>query len=158
MRRKFLIEYPDLDWLNSNPLTRKLDVIETYLKAPEGSTYHIKQTGENGHWTAVATKKIRQVGVKSLELERRLTEDHYLELLEEADHSLRSLYKTRYFLAYDRQYFVIDLFPFWHDQAILSVQIPSEDAEIRFPEEIHVIKEITDVEEYRNHYLAKCVA
>ncbi len=158
MRRKFLIEYPDLDWLNSNPLTRKLDVIETYLKAPEGSTYHIKQTGENGHWTAVATKKIRQIGVKSLELERRLTEDHYLELLEEADHSLRSLYKTRYFLAYDRQYFVIDLFPFWHDQAILSVQIPSEDAEIRFPEEIHVIKEITDVEEYRNHYLAKCVA
>ena len=95
---------------------------------------------------------------ESLELERRLTEDHYLELLEEADTSLRSLYKTRYFLAYDRQYFVIDLFPFWHEQAILSVQIPSEDAEIRFPEEIHVIREITDEEEFRNHYLAMRVA
>ena len=77
------------------------------------------------------------------------------ELLKQADPARKPLRKTRYCLTYDNQYFEIDLYPFWKDQAIMEIELCEEDAELNFPAEITIIKEVTDDEAYKNASLAE---
>ena len=48
-----------------------------------------------------------------------------------------------------------DVFPFWKDKAIAEIELREENAEIRFPDEIKVIREVTYDESYKNASLAK---
>ena len=67
----------------------------------------------------------------------------------------RPIRKTRYCLTYDNQYFEIDVYPFWKDKAIMEIELSNESAEIRFPDQIKVIREVTDDEAYKNASLAR---
>ena len=154
MQRKYLIEYPDLEWLEKNPYSRKVDIKQTYIKTPLKEEYRIRQSGENGHYTYYENAKIRIDGLKRLQQERRLTQREYADLLLLADPDLKTIEKTRYYLTYDRQYFQIDLYDFWDDQAIAEIVVSTEDTPVRFPEEIKVIKEVTDDPAYKNIALA----
>ena len=73
----------------------------------------------------------------------------------EADTSRRQIWKTRYCLTYQNQYFEIDLYPFWQDKAIAEIELSDENAQVVFPEQIQVIKEVTGDESYTNASLAK---
>ena len=86
--------------------------------------------------------------------ERRLSQAEYLRLLMEADTTKRQIRKNRYCLTYENQYFEIDIYPFWEDKAIVEIELSDESAVIQFPEEIKVIKEVTDDESYKNASLA----
>ena len=154
IERKFLIEYPDIAWLESLPNCHKVDIIQTYLLAPEGDEIRVRQRGESGSYTYYQTTKRRVTDVKRVEIERRLTQREYLTLLMEADPSLHPIRKTRYCLTWENQYFEIDVYPFWDDQAIVEIELSEENAEIRFPEELKVIREVTDDESYKNYSLA----
>jgi 3-isopropylmalate dehydratase small subunit len=76
-------------------------------------------------------------------------------LLLEADTERRQIRKTRYCLMYENQYFEIDIYPFWNDKAILEIELSDENSKINFPENIKIIKEVTDDENYKNASLAK---
>ena len=155
IERKFLIGYPDVRWLESLPNCRKVDIIQTYLIAKEGEELRVRQRGENGNYIYFRTMKRNAAGAGRVELEERLSQSEYLRLLMDADPTRRPIRKTRYCLTYENQYFEIDLYPFWTDQAIAEIELRDEKQEIRFPEEIKVIREVTDDENYRNAALAK---
>ena len=72
-----------------------------------------------------------------------------------ADPALRPIRKTRYCLTWEEQYFEIDVYPFWQDRAILEIELSDENAPIRFPKELKVLREVTEDEEYRNASLAR---
>lgn len=72
----------------------------------------------------------------------------------EADTSKRQIRKTRYCLTYEGQYFEIDVYPFWNDKAIAEIELSDENAGIIFPEQIKVIKEVTNDESFKNASLA----
>ena len=72
----------------------------------------------------------------------------------QADTSKKAIRKDRYCLTYNSQYFEIDIYPFWNDQAIMEIELSSEDQEIDIPKEIKVIKEVTNDENYKNFVLA----
>ena len=76
-------------------------------------------------------------------------------LLLEADTERRQIRKTRYCLMHENQYFEIDIYPFWNDKAILEIELSDENSKINFPENIKIIKEVTDDENYKNASLAK---
>ena len=154
IERKYLIEYPDLEWLQSNPLCRSVEIVQTYLKAPEGEEYRVRRRGGNGHYTYMETVKSMEKGPRRVQIERRLDKEHYLELLEEADPARRPLVKTRYYLTYEKQYFEIDVYPFWDHQAIVEIELSNENQTVNFPPEIKVIREVTEEEEFRNASLA----
>ena len=99
------------------------------------------------------TRKVSDV--KRVEIERRLSQAEYLKLLMEADTTRRQIRKTRYCLTYENQYFEIDLYPFWNDKAIAEIELRDENTSIVFPEQIKVIKEVTDDDAYKNAALAK---
>lgn len=155
IERKFLIEYPDLKWLESLPNCQRIEIIQTYLKSDAGVERRVRQRGADGHYIYFETKKQNVSDVKRVETERRLSVDEYLRLLMEADTTKRQIRKTRYCLTYDNQYFEIDVYPFWNDKAIAEIELKDENEPIRFPKELTVIKEVTDDINYKNASLAR---
>lgn len=155
IERKFLIRYPDIKWLENNPSCQRVEIIQTYLNSAAGEEVRVRQRGADGNYIYFETIKKKVTDVKRVEIERRLSQEDYLKLLMEADTSKRQIRKTRYCLTYENQYFEIDVYPFWEDKAIVEIELSNEDTEIVFPEEIIVIKEVTDDESYKNASLAK---
>ena len=157
IERRFLIEYPDITWLERLPNCHRVEVIQTYLLSENGDEVRVRQRGENASYSYYQTTKRRISGVKRVEVERRLTQREYLSLLMEADPAMHPIRKTRYCLTWENQYFELDVYPFWNDRAILEIELNDENAEIRFPKELKIIREITEDEAYRNYSLAKCI-
>lgn len=155
IERKFLIEYPDLAALEAIPTCEKVEIIQTYLKTENGDEIRIRQRGAKGHYIYFETCKKAISGVKRIEIERRLTKDEYLERLMEADPAKRPIRKNRYCLADGSQYFEIDVYPFWEDKAIMEIELSDPDEQIRFPQIIKVIREVTEDNAYKNSSLAK---
>ena len=155
IERKFLIEYPNIDWLTLLPNCQKVDIIQTYLNSSPDEEIRVRQRGLKGNYIYTKTIKRKISDLKRLEIEKRLTKDEYLNLLMDADTSKHQIRKTRYCLTYKNSYLEIDIYPFWNDKAILEIELSSEDAEISIPEEITIIKEVTNDESYKNANLAK---
>lgn len=155
IERKFLIEYPDVQALERLSNCQRVEIIQTYLTAPEGEESRVRQRGVDGSYVYFQTTKRKVSELKRVEMERRLSKDEYLRLLMEADPACRPIRKTRDCLTYDNQYFEIDVYPFWRDKAIAEMELTSEDADIHFPPWIRGIKEVTDDELYKNASLAR---
>ena len=155
IERKFLIEYPDVSALEKLPNCQRVEIIQTYLTAPDGEESRVRQRGVDGNYIYFQTTKKKVTELKRVEVERRLSKDEYLRLLMEADPACRPIRKTRYCLTFDNQYFEIDVYPFWKDKAILEIELADESAEIRFPVQVNVIKEVTDDDSYKNASLAR---
>lgn len=154
IERKFLIEYPDTAALDKNPNCKKVEIIQTYLNADNGDEIRVRQRGENGNYIYFKTIKKKVDEIKRIEIETRLTKDEYLTLLMDADTTKKQIRKDRYCLTYDSQYFEIDIYPFWQDKAIVEIELTNENTEIKFPDFIKIIKEVTDDSNYKNASLA----
>ena len=155
IERKFLIEYPDIGWLESNPSCRRIEIIQTYLNSENGDEVRIRQRGADGNYIYFQTIKRKVSDLKRVELERRLSQKEYLKLLMEADTTKRQIRKTRYCLTYEGLYFEIDVYPFWTDRAIVEIELSDENTKIVFPSQLKVIREVTDDDSYKNASLAR---
>ena len=94
-------------------------------------------------------------GGNRIELEERLTQEEYLDLLMQADPAYRPIRKRRYCLSENGLYYNIDLYPQWNDQALMEIELYKTDQEVKIPEGIEVIREVTGEVEYTNPYIAK---
>ncbi|MBO4414457.1 MAG: AAA family ATPase [Lachnospiraceae bacterium] len=155
IERKYLIEYPDISFLESLPNCRKVEIIQTYLKSENGNEVRVRQRGTDGSFIYFRTEKRPIDDIKRVEIERRLSQSEYLRLLMEADTTKRQIRKTRYCLTHMNQYFEIDIYPFWNDRAVVEIELNSEDEAINFPEWLTIIREVTDDVRYRNSSIAE---
>lgn len=155
IERKYLIAYPDIRWLENNPACRRIEIVQTYLKSAAGEEVRVRKRGSDGNYIYFQTIKRKISDVKRVEIERRLTEAEYSKLLADADPKALPIQKTRYCLTYGSQYLEIDVYPFWSDKAILEIELSDENASIFLPEQIKVIKEVTDDDAYKNASLAR---
>ena len=155
IERKFLIEYPNLEELEQLPNCSRVEIIQTYLLSADGSEARVRQRGADGNYIYTHTAKRKVSSTKRVEMERRITKNEYLRFLMDADPERRPIRKTRYCLSAGTQYFEIDVYPFWKDQAVVEIELTDEDEEILFPEQIKVIREVTEDEAYKNSFLAK---
>ena len=154
IERKFLIYYPNIKELESMPNCTKVDITQTYLKSVDDTERRVRARGINGDYLYYLTEKRKISNLKRIELEKRLTQDEYLALLMESDNKLHTIHKTRYCLSENNQYFEIDIYPEWDNQAIMEIELSSEDEEIKIPEFIKIIKDVTDDENYKNYQMA----
>lgn len=149
-QRKFLIAYPDIAALERNPQCQRIEIIQTFLKSSGDEVTRLRQRGIDGHFLYYKTVT-RGSGDKRVDTEHRLSQSQYLSLLMDADTSKRQIRKTRYCLMHQGQYYEIDVYPFWSDQAIVGVD--SQD-ELHFPPELTVLEEVTGDERYETSGLA----
>ncbi len=155
IERKYLIYYPDIKELDKMPNCTKIDIVQTYLKSDNDVERRIRARGIDGDYLYYLTEKRKISNLKRVEIERKLTQDEYLSLLMEADNSLHTIHKTRYCLVDNNQYFEIDIYPEWDNQAIMEIELSSEDEKIQIPKFIKIIKDVTDEECYKNYQMAK---
>ena len=126
IERKFLIEMPDLAALEKLPGCRRVEIEQAYLKT----------------------------AAEKLEVEERLTQRAYKEMLEEAGDSLQLLHKTRYSLPWEGQVFQMNVYPFWQDKAIVKLELNEENALVQLPPMLQLIREVTGEREYKDYALA----
>ncbi len=154
IERKFLIEYPETDFLGKLPNCRMVEISQTYMTDPSGDRVRLRRRGLDGEYAYFLTQKKNITDVKRIEIERRLDEAEYGELLRDGQEK-KSLTKDRYCLMYEGQYFEIDVFPFWNDVALMEIELTDENEEVFFPDFVRIIREVTGEKEYNNSYLAK---
>ena len=155
IERKFLIEYPDPVWLAQQPGSRRVEIVQTYLLSDGSSTRRVRSWTEAGRTVYIRTCKRRLSDRTRVEVEDELTEADYLALLSQADPARHPLEKTRWCIPFDSHVLEIDLYPFWNDQAVLEVELKSEDEAFLLPPEIRVIREVTEDPRYLNSSLAR---
>lgn len=154
VERKFLIEYPDISMLESMPNCQKVEIVQIYLKSVEGIERRIRQRGMNGNYHYWITEKIPVDNGRRIEKESRISEREYSRLLMEADTSAKPVRKTRYCLLENNQYFEIDVYPDWQNQAIMEVELHDMNEDIHYPNMIRIKKEVTDDLSYTNRAVA----
>lgn len=152
IERKFLIAMPPSSLLEGLP---HADMIQTYLLCEVGEEKRVRRIEDTGGVRYVKTIKSPLSRLTRVEREEQISEGEYAALLKEADPSRRSLSKTRYFLSCGDLCFEIDVYPFWRDQAVMEVELPSEDTPVRFPKDLQILREITGDPQYKNSNLAK---
>ena len=157
VERKFLINYPDISYLENLPNCQKIDIAQTYLLSASGKERRVRARGQNGHYIYYLTEKEPVSNGKRIEIERRLTQEEYIKYSMEADPNLHTIRKTRYCLSYNSTYFEIDIYPNWNKQAIVEVELQDENDVINFPEFIEVRREVTGEEAYSNYEIAKAM-
>jgi len=154
IERKFLIKMPDINILKKYENCKQIDIIQTYLNSTNNSEVRVRQRGSEGSFTYTLTTKKNVNDIKRIEFEERLTPTEYINHLMNADTTKRQIRKTRYCLVYKNQYFEIDIYPFWQDQAIMEIELNDENQDIIFPDFIEIIKEVTTDENFKNSSLA----
>ena len=69
IERKFLIEYPDMKWLQQQPGFKKIEILQTYLQSEDDSEIRVRQRGTDGHYVYFKTVKRTISDIKREEIE-----------------------------------------------------------------------------------------
>ncbi len=155
IERKYLVKMPDIEAISLVTAVSKTEIIQTYLKSIEDQERRIRQRGLEGDYVYYYTTKQKIDDLKRIETERKISADEYVDLMMEADTSLKQIKKTRYCFMWENQYFELDIYPFWLDKAIIEVELTEENQEVKIPNFISVIKEVTEDDRYKNYGIAR---
>jgi len=153
IERKYLIKYPNIALLQSDLFCNKVEISQSYLII-NGENIRVRKRGINSNYVFIKTIKKSITAVKRIEVEERITEEEYNDLIKQST-SLSTINKDRYCLLYKNQYFEIDVYPFWNEYGLMEIELNEENQEIEFPDFIEIIKEVTEDKYYSNHNLSK---
>ena len=157
IERKFLIAMPDEGELARQDGARCDEILQTYLLSEDGVTARVRARRGEGGTVYTATEKRRLSDLTAVEDEREVTEAEYRALLLRRDGALTPIEKRRYAIPYGGHTLEIDVYPFWQKQAVLEVELPSEDTPLALPPFIRVIREVSGDRRYKNVSLARSI-
>ena len=152
---KYLIRYPDIEWLCRQDGARVREMLQTYLIAAPGETRRVRKVTESGKTSFYYTRKVRKSVLSAEEQEREISFAEYEDLLAERDPFGNDIRKTRYSFPYGGHIAEVDVYPFWHDRAVMEVEVRGERETVFLPREISVIREVSGDKRYKNVNLAK---
>ena len=152
--RKYLIRYPDMAALEAMPNCEKIHIVQTYLQSHDGTEIRIRQRGRKGKYLYFRTEQRRVSEIGRTTVERRITQEEYMEFLMEADPARKPVRKTRYCLTENNRYYQIDIYPEWTKQAVMDLDLHTEDEAVVFPACIDVIREVSGEKKYSNYAFA----
>lgn len=155
IEKKFIIAYPDEDYLKSLPECTYSDIEQIYLVCGDDTlSERIRKRGLPGDYKYYHTVKRHITAGTREESEELITEEEYEELKLRADPKLSAIHKTRYVIPYKGQILEIDVFPFWDRQAYLEVELEYFSIDPEIPDYIKCMCDVTADFKYSNHALA----
>lgn len=152
---KFLILFPDIAKLRTQPRYRCEELRQLYLRLPDGTDCRIRSHKNSDGTRFVKTFKQSITGMTRIEIESEITEEEFLSLSQYAKKNRNPIEKTRHSFELFGFTYEVDVFPFWQDRAFLEIEVDSEDTHPPIPDFIQVIKDISSDMRYRNSALAK---
>lgn len=157
IERKYLIRYPDVDFLRSVRGVREIKIVQDYLTPDENGYARRIRIWDDGGLHYFFTRKKRLKAMVNEETEEEITGEEYERLLAQKDPGRNTIRKTRFRIPEAGHIFEIDVFEFWTRQAYLEVELTSEDESFEIPDYIEVIREVTSDRRYTNGALARNV-
>lgn len=156
IERKFLVEFPDVSELD---VKRRTGIVQTYLKSGEnGSQRRVRAVDENGGVKYTYTEKVFLTRITREENEYEISGDEYRRLLTQKRTDCPAVNKVRYCFDYHGQLFELDTYPFSDRLAIMELELASPDQVIDFPDNVKVLKDVSDDARYSNAALAAAEA
>lgn len=153
IERKYLVKYPDITKIPIKYCITK--ITQTYLKSEELIERRIRKISTD--YGSVYTKATKQyiTFTKRIEKEENISKEEYEKLLEQRDENVRQIVKNRVCFIYDNQYFELDLYNFSNSKSILEVELTDENQNVKIPEFIEVIADVTEDKRYSNHFIGQ---
>ncbi len=155
IEKKFLIEYPNLEFLNSLDTCRKIPITQAYLTTPEEGNFRVRKRGHGKNALYIKTVKIKISDMKRIETETYISKDEYNSYISDKEHVTGIISKDRYCIAYESSYFELDVYPFWNDKATMEIELLKEDQKYKLPPFVKIIEDVTAKREYSNLILAQ---
>lgn len=157
--RKFLCEPLDRSKLPEN--AQDIDIQQIYLLSDDLEvTSRIRRRGQDGFHLYFRTDKKYLSPGENEEIERAISAHEYAALALERDLRKGIIHKTRTCFPYARQYLEFDVIPLRDGSAIhmLEIELTEDSAtDVKIPDWIKVIKEVTDDPAYTNVRIAERV-
>lgn len=153
--KKYLVEINDELISKLKETASKVHIVQHYLKSQSGNERRIRRREKEGntiYYYSDATMLTPNTRIKK---DRIISESQYQDYAMDIDPSVGIIDKERYSFYHNGRFFKLDIFSFDQSKALLSVQIPDESEEIVVPDYFNVVKEVTDILNYKNYYLAK---
>ena len=150
IERKFVIVMPDFKLLASQSDYTVSEIDQTYLKSSALLTHRVRARRTGGATAYTETKKVRIDRMSVYEDEREIYEAEYKELLAEIMPSTVTLRKTRHTFSYLGHTLEIDVYPNWQRSCVLEIELSGREEEVRIPDFITVIAEVTGDKKYSN--------
>lgn len=158
IERKFLIVRPDEAKLMKMDGCVKHEILQTYLRSEPGIDERVRMRITGDELTFFHTVKEHLTPMVRTEAETVIGQMTYETYLDRADPAFRPLEKTRYCIPYAGQMLEIDVYPFLETEAILEIELPSEDTPVSLPPFLQIIREATGDKKYSNRTLARYAA
>ena len=155
IERKFLIEYPDIEFLNSIKTCRRIPITQAYLTTPEEGYFRIRKRGEGDKAVYIKTVKIKISDIKRIEIENYISKEQYDSYLAQRQYVTGIISKDRYCIVDNNTYYELDVYPFWNDRATIEIELLSEDQRYQLPKFVKLIREVSSEPDYRNLALAQ---
>ena len=155
IEKKLLIRMPDLEWIKQNTNCKIAKISQTYLgRAKNGYGNRVRRMTINGKTKFYHTSKKSISDMTRIELEKEITQNEYNAYLLKRVKG-KTLYKTRYIVYMNNLKYEIDVYPFWHETAILEIELKDEKQKYEIPDFIEVIGDVTGNIDYSNSSLAR---
>ena len=154
IERKFLIEMPDLIYLNSLKTCRKVPITQAYLNTEREGRFRVRKRGEGSNALYIKTSKYKINDLTRIEIESYISEKEFCDYLFDKKDVQGIISKDRYCIALNGTYYELDVYPFWDDKAILEIELLSEHQPYVLPDFVKLIREVSFEKEYRNKALA----
>lgn len=155
IERKFLIKYPDINFLNSLKCCRKISITQAYLTTPKEGYFRIRKRGIGSDAVYIKTVKKKISDIKRIEIENYISELEYYTYLEQTQYITGIISKDRYCIVDSSTYYELDVYPFWDDKATIEIELISENQPYKLPEFVKLIREVSFDKDYRNLALAQ---
>lgn len=151
-KHKFLVAMPDREALTKRYGALPIEMMQTYLLSSDPALERRirQQTSFGEQLFFYTTKRVGEDGVRWI-TERPISEKDYVTYLMEADLALHSVRKLKYRFTCHNRRMELDVYPFSKDRAVLFIYGPDP---VEPPEEIRIIREVTNDAEYKNRALA----
>ncbi len=154
IERKFLIEYPDLEFLNSINTCRKVPITQAYIETPEDGKFRIRKRGEGRDAVYIKTVKQKINELTRIEMEDYISEEEYYDYLNKNEFVQGVISKDRYCIALNSTYYELDVYPFFNDRATFEIELLDENQPYELPDFVKLIREVTFEKQYKNKYLS----
>lgn len=150
-----MIEYPDIEFLNSIKTCRRIPITQAYLTTPEEGYFRIRKRGEGDKAVYIKTVKIKISDIKRIEIENYISKEQYDSYLAQRQYVTGIISKDRYCIVDNNTYYELDVYPFWNDRATIEIELLSEDQRYQLPKFVKLIREVSSEPDYRNLALAQ---
>lgn len=157
IERKFLVKNFDISRMTVPYSAAEIE--QTYLITPSGEEARIRKRGSKGSYFYVHTVKKDAGHGKKIEIERILSPQEYVNLLNYADPSRKTIKKTRYCFLYENQYFELDEYkdeiPGLEYKHVLEIELTDINQAVKMPPFIEIAYDATGDKRFSNYNLAK---